>query len=580
MILRFAGFELDQQHAELRGPDGAPVKLRPKTFEMLRLLVANPGRVLSKQELMEAVWPDIHVGEDSLFQCIREIRSALGDDRRQTIKLASGGGYIFTADVAAAADVPAPSPDVDPSETATAAGLDLGSPSPAQPATVPARSSWLPALGGRMAVIAVAGLCAIVGLAAAAPLLRSDLIFKRTPPVVAVMALTDASDDPIGPMMATEIAGRLTDGFARINTISVIAPRPAAAQPEQAAAPAASPDFEIRGELQRSGPSWTLRTRLIQTATGKVEAVAVISVDADERDPRLQQTRLAAGVGDVLARRLNELTEAGTSPADLSARAGGAKVAIEQATASINSVTQERFGMAQTMLQNALAEQPDNVDAAVALAALQMRGIQMVWYNPDAAAAAEAQAAANLERALRAKPNSIAVLETYCRFLSATNRFVESLVICARTLSLDPWDGLALYLVGLGQLHLGRFEDALATFQQADRYDTPAVSRWTWLLGVGWAYMMMDRADDALPWLQRSIAITAASGRPYLLLAATYQRAGQTEEAKAAIQKGLKLRPGTTALNVAPPMKNTSPVYREAAGRIVQLMVDAGLPAQ
>ncbi|UFZ07993.1 winged helix-turn-helix domain-containing protein [Bradyrhizobium ontarionense] len=574
MKFRFAGFELDLPRAELRGPDGAPVKLRPKTFEMLRLFVANPGRLLSKQELMEAVWPDVHVGEDSLFQCIREIRTALGDDRRQTIKLASGGGYIFTVEISAI------SRDVNCPEGAPAVASDLDVVAPAEPATEPVRSSWFSALGGRKAITTVAGLCAIVGFAAAAPLLRSDLIFKRPPPVVEVMAITDASDDPRGAAMAAEIAGRLTDGFARIDTISVVAPRPPAPHPEQAAAPAASPDFEIRGELQRSGPSWILRARLVQIATGKVQAVATISVDADDRDPRLQQTRLAAGVGDVLARRLNQLTETGTAAADGGITAGGAKAAIEQATASINSVTQERFGMAQTMLQNALADQPDNIDAAVALAALQMRGIQMVWYNPDAAVAAEAQAAANLERALRAKPNSIAALETYCRFLSATNRFVESLVICARTLGLDPWDGLALYLVGLGQLHLGRFEDALATFQQADRYDTPPVSRWTWLLGVGWAYLMMDRADDALPWLQRSIAITAATGRPYMLLAAAYQKAGQTEEAKAAIQKGLKMRPGTTALNIAPPMKNTSPVYREVAAQIIQLMVDAGLPAQ
>jgi tetratricopeptide (TPR) repeat protein len=105
------------------------------------------------------------------------------------------------------------------------------------------------------------------------------------------------------------------------------------------------------------------------------------------------------------------------------------------------------------------------------------------------------------------------------------------------------------------------------------------VSRWTWLLGAGWAHLMMDRAEDAIPWMQRSIAITAASGRPYMLLAAAYQKGGQTEEARAAIQKGLKLRPGTTALNIAPPMTNTSPVYREAAGRVIQLMVDAGLPA-
>jgi DNA-binding winged helix-turn-helix (wHTH) protein len=40
---------------------------------MLRLLAANPGRVFGWQELMEAVWPNVHVAEDSLFQCIREL---------------------------------------------------------------------------------------------------------------------------------------------------------------------------------------------------------------------------------------------------------------------------------------------------------------------------------------------------------------------------------------------------------------------------------------------------------------------------------------------------------------------------
>jgi DNA-binding winged helix-turn-helix (wHTH) protein len=93
--VRFAGFELDQQRAELRWPDGRQIKLRPKTLEMLQLFAANAGRVLSKQELMEAVWPNIHVAEDSLFQCIREVRSALGDDRRQMIRVVSGRGYVF-----------------------------------------------------------------------------------------------------------------------------------------------------------------------------------------------------------------------------------------------------------------------------------------------------------------------------------------------------------------------------------------------------------------------------------------------------------------------------------------------------
>jgi tetratricopeptide (TPR) repeat protein len=257
---------------------------------------------------------------------------------------------------------------------------------------------------------------------------------------------------------------------------------------------------------------------------------------------------------------------------------GDGKVVIEQALASINKTTPERFGMAQTMLKKALADKPDSVNVAVALSALQLRGIQMRWYSPNDAIAIEAQASATLERALRAKPNSIAVIETYCRFLSATNHFLESLVACTRVLSFDPWNGGALYLVGLGQIFLGRFEDALATFQQADRFDTPAVSRWTWLLGAGWANQLMGRGADAVPWLQRSIAITTASGRTQMMLAAAYQQVGRHDEAKAAMQEGLKKVPGTTRLNVGPPTKNSSPVYLEASERMIQLMVDAGLP--
>jgi hypothetical protein len=88
----------------------------------------------------------------------------------------------------------------------------------------------------------------------------------------------------------------------------------------------------------------------------------------------------------------------------------------------------------------------------------------------------------------------------------------------------------------------------------------------------------MARSDDALPWMQRSIAITPASGRSHMLLAAAYQQSGRIDEARAAMTEGLKLRPGTTALNVAPPTKNASPVFLAASPRVIQAMVDAGLP--
>ena len=104
------------------------------------------------------------------------------------------------------------------------------------------------------------------------------------------------------------------------------------------------------------------------------------------------------------------------------------------------------------------------------------------------------------------------------------------------------------------------------------------MSRWTWLLGAGVSYLMMGRSEDALPWLQRSIAITPASGRRYMLLAAAYQRLGRPDEAKAAMARALKLRPGSTASNIAIPTKNTSPAYIEARGRIKQALIAIGLP--
>jgi Flp pilus assembly protein TadD len=128
------------------------------------------------------------------------------------------------------------------------------------------------------------------------------------------------------------------------------------------------------------------------------------------------------------------------------------------------------------------------------------------------------------------------------------------------------------------QIRLGRFEDALATFGQADRFDTPQVSRWTWLLGAGWACLLMGRNEEALSWLQRSIAITPGTGRSHLLLAAAYQRLGRTDEARAAVAKAMELRPGSTADNALLPAKNASPDFLNAQKMIQAAQVEAGLP--
>ena len=559
-MLRFTGFALDPERAELRGPDGEVVKLRPKTFEMLSLFVANSGRVLGKQQLMDAVWPNVHVSDDSLFKCIRELRAALGDNERQLIKLVSGHGYLFEAEVS-----------TEPASEAALAGPARVEPvADAEAAAGPAKS-WRPFGLRRPAVLAaLAGLTAVIALAIAAPTVWPQIIQPRK---LAIAVAPIAGADAEIASTAAAVTVRLADGLAKIENIRVVTRDAAPAIATSAQADRA--DYQLSGELQRTDGSWELRARLIRTASGEEVWSAPVSVAIGEADVGLQQSRLAAGLGHLLALRINELTHAG---ATATAADGQARVVVEQASALLNQTNKERFAAAQAMLEKALAEDPDNVDLGVALAALQLRGIQMVWYTPEQSAAAENKARATLERATRARPDSIAVLEAYCRFLNATNYFVESLVACARTLSFDPWNGLVLYHIGLAQVQMARFEEALATFKQADRYDTPQVSRWTWLLGAGMTLMLMDRSEEALPWLQRSLAVTAGSGRTYMLLSAVYQQLGRPDEARAAMAKGIALRPGSNLSNTALPPKNASPIFIAASKWIGRAYLAAGLP--
>src|SRR3989442_13701047 len=74
------------------------IKLRPKSFEVLKYLVENNGRLISKDELIHTVWVETAVTDDSLVQCLKDIRHALRDEAQQIIKTVHGRGYIFDAE--------------------------------------------------------------------------------------------------------------------------------------------------------------------------------------------------------------------------------------------------------------------------------------------------------------------------------------------------------------------------------------------------------------------------------------------------------------------------------------------------
>ena len=78
---------------------GREIKLRYKSFEALKYLVERSGRLVSKEEMLEALWPDAFVTDDSLVQCLIEVRRALGDDAHRYVKTIPRRGYLFDAPV-------------------------------------------------------------------------------------------------------------------------------------------------------------------------------------------------------------------------------------------------------------------------------------------------------------------------------------------------------------------------------------------------------------------------------------------------------------------------------------------------
>src|SRR6266576_907638 len=102
-LYRFGQFALDVRKRMVSRAD-SPVSLTPKAFDVLLFLVQNPNRLVTKEELLQAVWGDTFVEEGNLTQYISHLRKALEDNSEDTrlIVTIARKGYQFTADVTVA----------------------------------------------------------------------------------------------------------------------------------------------------------------------------------------------------------------------------------------------------------------------------------------------------------------------------------------------------------------------------------------------------------------------------------------------------------------------------------------------
>ena len=79
--------------------DRSEMPLRPKSFALLRLLLENAGRLVSRDTIMAALWPNLFVTDDNVTQCVRDVRRALGAEAQRMLRTQPRRGYLFTSEV-------------------------------------------------------------------------------------------------------------------------------------------------------------------------------------------------------------------------------------------------------------------------------------------------------------------------------------------------------------------------------------------------------------------------------------------------------------------------------------------------
>ena len=160
--LRFDRFTLDLTRGFLREGD-RDIDLRPKAFQVLCHLASNAGRLVSKQELFEAVWPAVAVSDDSLVQCIRELRDKIGDDNHRLIRTVHRRGYLLDAQVTGPAPQAPGDGSASPMGSPRAGSANLDEPRRAPRSSL--MKKWYPSLAAAGVSAAMLGVVYVQKLA-------------------------------------------------------------------------------------------------------------------------------------------------------------------------------------------------------------------------------------------------------------------------------------------------------------------------------------------------------------------------------------------------------------------------------
>ena len=528
-LYRFGQFVLDPRKRTLSRGD-MPVSLTPKAFDVLTFLAQNPNRLVTKEELLQAVWGDTFVEEGNLTQYISHLRKALGDnseDARLIVTIARKG-YQFTGNVAVveAADTPKRVAVHVPAAESSRTGAQPLVEFPAIEAVPKAAKSWRKvAVVGALALILVVG--GYMSWRHFLPITRPG--FEKI--MLAVLPFQNLTGDPNKEYLADGLTEETISQLSRLNPeqLGVIARTSVMGYKHKderldQIGRELSVQYVLENSLRESGNHIRLTAQLIQVK----DQTHLWAQDYDYQGKNILnvQDDVAKAVAREIELRLSPQQEAelarpqpvnpGAFDAYLQGRyffarngsdedADKAAMYYERATQLDPSYalawvglsraryrqadrgripTEEGHQLAREAVNRALALNPNLAEAHAQTGLLKLT-IDLDWVGADAA----------FQRAAGLAPGNSDIAQLASYLPAAFGRFGEALELARRAAELDPLNTSSRQSLGQLRFYMGRQDEAVADLKKALELNPDDRLSHLYLSEI---YVMEGRAQDAL----------------------------------------------------------------------------------
>jgi len=577
-VFVFGQFRLNRRGGGLfrctEGGDPTPVKLGSRALDVLGVLVDGHGDLVSKDEIMAAVWPGTAVEEANLSVQISALRRVLDRDRADgsCIQTVAGRGYRFAVPVLHREDAPwpLPAPSTDSNGRGDALSAEAGASHAV--ATLDAAVTADAGLGPDRFVrhrrrVRLAGLLTTLCLAIGALLLfglgHLSWFARPTDPPrlsVAVLPFENLSGDPRNDYLIEGITDDLTTELAYNPYVLVTARQSAStykgkSEDVRKIGDALGVRYVVEGSVRRIESTLRVDVRLTSAETG----VQLWSDQFDEQitDLAAGQEQIVAGMRDELGINLVDI-ESARSLRERPANPDAFDLILRARSLGHLSQSLQRDKEAMALYERAVSLDPSSVLALVGVAYFLIDTTSSSgWGSFENMQRAEQL----LARAREIAPDSPVVLETTLYWLRSVGRCQDVIEAAQHAIQMNPrkmrmWTGVYNEL-GVCETVTGHAEEEIALQEKMNQLNPRSPYKFSRYRHMGYVSLMLGRDQDAITFLQRSLAmkpeVDVGTQVTFRRLAAAYARTGQMDQARHFLSEADRLWPYDSIRSHSPP---------------------------